>query len=93
MEERTFFDVMKETLGTIAPGLKNFGPEIGAELSRMGKLGAHEMAGALFNGAAYTPYGTGQYTNTPELDKGQETNSQEAKEQPEQERDQGGREM
>jgi len=28
-----------------------------------------EMAQALFNGAAFTPYGPGQYSPTPEVDK------------------------
>jgi hypothetical protein len=85
---RDFFEVMKETLNTLAPGLKNIGPEVGAELSRLGTQGAMEMAQALFNGAAFTPYGPGQYTPTPEIDRG----SQEV-EPPQPELEQGGREM
>ena len=95
MAARDFFEVMKETVNAIAPGLKNFGPEVGAELSRLGTQGAMEMAQALFNGAAFTPYGPGQYTPSPEMDKGAmehgvhgATTPQPA---PEQER--GGREM
>jgi len=94
MAERDFFEVMKETMNTIAPGLKNFGPEVKAELSRLGTQGAMELAQALFNGAAFTPYGPGQYTPTPELDKGnQEQVVQEPEPQQQSERDLGGREM
>ena len=70
MAARDFMEVMKETIDTVAPGLKNMGPEVSAELSRLGTQGAMEMAQALFNGAAFTPYGPGQYTPTPELEKG-----------------------
>jgi hypothetical protein len=44
--------------------------DIGAELGRLGVQGQAEMAGALFNGNAYVPYGAGQ--NAPEPDKAQE---------------------
>lgn len=84
MAARDFFEVMK----ALAPGLKNFGPEISAELSRLGTQGSMEMAQALFNGAPFTPYGPGQYTPTPELPK----ESRQA-EPPQQELDRGGREM
>jgi hypothetical protein len=70
MNSRGFFDVMKDTFAEIAPGLKNASAEFGAELSRLGKQGAIEMAQALFNGAGFTPYGPGQYTATPEVGKG-----------------------
>jgi hypothetical protein len=94
MAARDFFEVMKETINAIAPGLKNFGPEVGAELSRLGTQGAMEMAQALFNGAAFTPYGPGQYTPTPELDKGSpEQGIQESEPQQQQVQDRGGREM
>jgi hypothetical protein len=92
MAKRDFVEVMKEAITAIAPGLENVGPQISAELSRLGTQGAMEMAQALFNGAAFTPYGPGQYTPTPEVDKGgQEHDVQKAKPQQEQER--GGREM
>ncbi len=92
MAERGFFEVMKEAITAIAPGLENIGPQVSAELSRLGTQGAMEMAQALFNGAAFTPYGPGQYTPTPELDKGgQEPEVQ--KTQPQQEQERGGREM
>jgi hypothetical protein len=90
MAERDFFDVMKETLGALAPGLKDFGPEVSAEMSRLGTQGAMEMAQALFNGAAFTPYGPGQYTPSPELDQGSQQN--EIADQ-NLERERGGREM
>ena len=34
--------------------------EIGAELGRLGVQGQAEIAGALFNGSSYVPYGAGQ---------------------------------
>ncbi len=85
MAARDFFEVMKGLL----PGLKNFGPEVSAELSRLGTQGAMETAQALFNGAAFTPYGPGQYTPTPELDKG----SKEMEPQQQQGLDRSGLEM
>ena len=66
MAKRDFLEVMKEAITAIAPGLENFGPEVKAELSRLGTQGAMEMAQTLFNGAAFTPYGPGQYTPTPD---------------------------
>ena len=89
MAQRDFIEVMKEAITAIAPGLENIGPQMGAELSRLGTQGAMEMAQALFNGAAFTPYGPGQYTPTPELGNGSQ--EQEVQQAPQQE--QGGREM
>jgi hypothetical protein len=89
MAKRDFLQVMKEAISAIAPGLNNVGAEIGAELSRLGKQGALEMAQALFNGAAFTPYGPGQYTPTPQVGK---DHGQEVKTEPQQEREHGGRE-
>ena len=92
MAKRDFIEVMKEAIVAITPGLDNFGPEVSAELSRLGTQGAMEMAQALFNGAAFTPYGPGQYTPTPEMEKGsQEPEVQ--KTEPDLERERGGREM
>ena len=85
MSKRDFFEVMKERLAAIAPGLKNFGPQIGAELARQGRLGASEMAHLIFTGSAYTPYGPGQYMDEPNLDK--------AGQEQEVEKERGGREM
>jgi hypothetical protein len=68
MAEGNFIDVMKEAISAIAPGLENFGAEVGAEMSRLGTQGAMEMAQALFNEAAFTPYGPGQYTPSPEVE-------------------------
>lgn len=92
MAKRDFFEVMKEAITAIAPGLENIRPEVGAELSRLGTQGAMEMAQALFNGAAFTPYGPGQYTPTPEVDKGSQEHEVQ-KTQPHQEQERGGREM
>jgi hypothetical protein len=92
MAKRGFFEVMKEAITAIAPGLENVGPEVSAELSRLGTQGALEMAQALFNGGAFTPYGPGQYTPTPEVDKGSQEHEVQ-KTEPNMERDQGGREM
>jgi hypothetical protein len=92
MAKRDFFEVMKEAITAIAPGLENVGPEVSAELSRLGTQGALEMAQALFNGGAFTPYGPGQYTPTPEVDKGSQEHEVQ-KTEPNMERDQGGREM
>jgi hypothetical protein len=92
MSQRGFVDVMKEALAEMAPGLKGAVAEIGAELNRLGKQGSLEMAQALFNGGAFTPYGPGQYTPTPEVGKGnQEQEVQKA--EPHQEQERGGREM
>ena len=90
MADRDFFDVMKETLGAMAPGLKNFGAEVGVEMERLGTQGQMELANALFNGSAFVPYGPGQYTPSPELDQGSQQN--EVAEQ-NIERERGGREM
>jgi len=91
---RGFADVMKETLAELAPGVKNAVAEVGAELNRLGKQGSLEMAQALFNGGAFTPYGPGQYTPTPEVGKGnQEQEVQKTEPHHGQEREHGGREM
>jgi len=92
MAKRGFFEVMKEAITAIAPGLENVGPEVSAELSRLGTQGALEMAQALFNGGAFTPYGPGQYTPTPEVDKGSQEHEVQ-KTEPNMEREHGGREM
>jgi hypothetical protein len=92
MAARDFFEVMKVAIAAIAPGLKNFGPQVSAELKRQATLGASEMAHLIFTGSAYVPYGPGQYTDAPDLDKaGQEHDLQKA--EPDLEREQGGREM
>ena len=93
MAERDFFDVMKETLGTVAPGLKNFFPEVGVELKRLRTQGAMELAQALFNGSAFTPYGPGQYTEKPDLDNGGKEAEPGLEQEPQKEQERGGREM
>ena len=90
MAKRDFLEVMEEVMKTIAPGMENFGPEVKAELSRLGTQGAMEMAQALFNGAAFTPYGPGQYTPTPEMGDQQHEVEKMA---PHQEQERSGREM
>lgn len=94
MAKRDFIEVVKEALSALAPGLENAGPEIGAELSRLGTQGAMEMAQALFNGAAFTPYGPGQYTPTPELEQGSHAQEGQGMQPPqEQTQERCGREM
>ena len=91
MEERGFFEVMKEAITAIAPGLENFRAEVGAELSRLGTQGAAELAQALFSDSnAYVPYGRGQYTPTPEVEMGAQPIQIEA---PQQQQERGGMEM
>lgn len=81
-------EAAKEGMLSVAPGLKNFLSEVGAELGRLGVQGQMEAASALFNGGAFVPYGPGQY----------KTEAETAIEQPEmeqgrQEQERGGREM
>ena len=61
---RRGFEVMKEAIKEIAPGLRNIVLEIGAEPSWLGRKGAFETALTLFNGAALTRCGTVQHTPT-----------------------------
>jgi hypothetical protein len=53
---------IKDAALAVAPGLKNFGQEVGAEMSRLGTQGSMELASVLFNGHGFVPYGPGQYT-------------------------------
>lgn len=57
---------VKESVQAVAPGLKNLGPDVTAEMSRLGTQGAMELASALCNGNGFVPYGPGQYTPTAE---------------------------
>jgi hypothetical protein len=94
MAKRDFFDVIKEQIAAIAPGLKNLAPDIAAELSRLNTQGTMELASALFGNGAFVPYGPGQYTPKPEI--GKENPQQEASKgeaQKEHEREHSGREM
>jgi hypothetical protein len=93
MAKRDFFEVMKEAITAIAPGLENIGPQVSAELSRLGTQGAMEMAQALFNGAAFTPYGPGQYTPTPEMGQGSPEQEVQSVQPPQQAQERGGMEM
>ena len=63
---------VKETAHAIAPGLRDFGQETKAELSRLGTQGAMELANVMFNGNAFVPYGPGQYTPAKENQQQQE---------------------
>jgi hypothetical protein len=58
----------------VAPGLKDLGSDVKAELSRLGTQGSMELASALFAGQAFVPYGPGQYTPStiPGQDQGQQ---------------------
>lgn len=49
--------------------MSKFFDDIAAEGKRLGTQGQMELANALFNGSAFVPYGPGQYTPTPELEK------------------------
>ena len=89
MARRDFFEVMKEML---SKGMENIGADVGAELSRLGRQGALETAQALFNGAAFTPYGPGQYTPTKQEGNGVH-GPEVQKAEPEKEQERGGREM
>jgi hypothetical protein len=64
--------VLQKGITEAMPGLKNFGPEVKAELSRLGTQGSMELASALFNGQGFVPCGPGQYTPTPEQAQSQE---------------------
>ncbi len=46
--------------------LSDMAQDIGAELGRLGVQGRAEIAGALFHGNAYVPYGDGQNAVEPE---------------------------
>lgn len=63
---------MQKGITEAMPGLKNFGPEVKAELSRLGTQGSMELASALFNGQGFVPYGPGQYTPSPDQSQSQE---------------------
>ena len=63
---------VKDAVLGLAPGLKNVGQDVSAEMSRMGTQGSMELASALFNGNAFVPYGPGQYTPTPDHEHGHE---------------------
>ena len=54
-----------------ATGMQRFMQEIKAELKREATQGSMEFANALFNGHGFVPYGPGQYTPTPEMEKNQ----------------------
>ncbi len=77
------------------------GENIAPEFGRLGRQGAMELASALFNGRAFTPYGPGAYTKDSK-DKGMKGEGvhgpQEEPQTPEhglqgQERERGGRGM
>lgn len=55
-----FFESLKEGAAALAPGLDNIGSDIGAEMGRLVKQGAAEIASGLFTGNAFTAYGEGQ---------------------------------
>ncbi len=45
-------EAVKEAFLAVAPGLKNFGQDVRAELVHQGGAGAHELAAALFSGTS-----------------------------------------
>jgi hypothetical protein len=56
---RQFFEGLKDMVGN---GIKNFIPDVVAELQRQGRHGSLEICQGLWNGNAFTPYGPGAYT-------------------------------
>jgi hypothetical protein len=52
-------EAVKEAFLAIAPGLKDFGADVKAELAYQAGAGAHELAAALFNGSAFVMYPRG----------------------------------
>jgi hypothetical protein len=68
---------MSNLVSRLFDRVKAIGPEVGAEVSRLGTQGSMELSNALFNGSAFVPYGPGQYTPSqtpqPEAAKQQET--------------------
>ncbi|HVV71809.1 MAG TPA: hypothetical protein VHI52_09975 [Verrucomicrobiae bacterium] len=71
-----------ELASELFSGLKRMGSEIGAEMSRLGKQGANEMAAALFsNSDAFVQYGPGQVTREPEVQPEVEQNHEHLMEQ------------
>jgi hypothetical protein len=58
-----FADKLKEMM---SDGLNNFGPQVGAELGRLGRHGALEFASNLYTGNSFVPYGPGSYSPATE---------------------------
>ncbi|MBV9121928.1 MAG: hypothetical protein JO112_01050 [Planctomycetes bacterium] len=50
---------VKEAVLAVAPGLKDFVPEVKAELTQQFAHGAHELAAALFSGSGFVMYPRG----------------------------------
>ena len=83
---------VKEALLTIAPGLKDFVPEVKAELKQMGAHGAHELAAALFNGSAFVMYPRGTKDDQPSHEQAQDGQGMQH-DTPGQHMERGGRSM
>ncbi len=87
---------IKEALLAVAPGLKDFGPEVTAELKQMGAHGAHELAAALFNGnqggSAFVMYPRGTRDDQPSHEQAQDGQGMQ-QETPGQHMERGGRSM
>jgi hypothetical protein len=63
----------RELVLDVAPGLRNFVPEVKSEFSRLGTQGAMEAAAILFHdNDAFVPYGPGAYSSEPAYDVAQE---------------------
>jgi hypothetical protein len=58
--------LIEKLFDMVSEGLSNFGPQVGAEVSRLGTQRAMEAASGLLHGSGFVPYGPGQYTPTPE---------------------------
>ncbi len=59
----------KTAQNTLTTTVQKMSSDIGAEVKRLGKQGAMELAAALFNDKAFVPYGPGAYANAPENQK------------------------
>lgn len=57
---KKLFDGLKIAAHALTPDMKRVGAEVKAEMSRLGKQGAMELACALFAGHTFVPYGPGQ---------------------------------
>jgi hypothetical protein len=61
---KQLFESLKSVAFALAPGLKNLGADVKAEVERLGTQGSMEAASGLFTGHGFVPYGPGQYTRS-----------------------------
>jgi hypothetical protein len=85
-------EAAKEGILAIFPGMRGMGSEMANELKRLAVQGSAELAGALFNGHAYVPYGQGQTIDFTS-NEGADTPPAPQRGEQEKEQERGGREM